>query len=451
MSDWVVMTFGLNPLPCLVEAHRLCCIVRERTQHWPNFLVFTRRDDLESGVVQRKLLQKLAAETGSPVSLVWQRCELSDPYHPKRVLDETRSAIRSHIFGAVPPTVHFPYTGGTKAMSLHVYEALLEQYQQERIKKPIPSYLNPKNQQLMSVEPGYESPKRGERYAWQLSVQDLAELHGFQMLDTNAVPPEVVAVAGKMLALLMTGEHEPYYRWLGGTWKSAFGGSNSKDVWIDKLPRWPANRYVPWYRGQTPEWEQLSVELAAIPLFGGTAVFRKQQDGGWQIFVDPSVKRHIIPLFHFLDNQALEIYVYSALRGLLAGSEDVRHSVRLRELASGKELELDVTAVLGYELVAISCTQSNNYGECKRKGFEVLHRAIRIGGAQARAALACLLNDNHCAALERELNVEFATDPAAFRVFGESHFADAAGDRHLLTHGLRHYLEKDLDWHKPAV
>jgi hypothetical protein len=151
----------------------------------------------------------------------------------------------------------------------------------------------------------------------------------------------------------------------------------------------------------------------------------------------------------FLHHQVLEIHVYEALRELLP-EDDVRHSIEMQEERSGRPLQLDVAAVLGYQLVAISCTQSGNIDDCKHKGFEVLHRANLIGGAQARAVLVCLLDKWDCDKLEAELNDHFETDRAAFKVLGESVLADAATGRKLICRALRDYIEKELKWIRPA-
>src|SRR6185503_15599713 len=70
--------------------------------------------------------------------------------------------------------------------------------------------------------------------------------------------------------------------------------------------------------------------------------------------------------------------------------------------------ELDVFAIRGYQLFAISCTlegRSNKEGKQLRKAklFEVVHRARQFGGAEARIGLVCLADENRKELLKKQL------------------------------------------------
>ncbi|MGC8651581.1 MAG: DUF1887 domain-containing protein, partial [Minisyncoccia bacterium] len=49
--------------------------------------------------------------------------------------------------------------------------------------------------------------------------------------------------------------------------------------------------------------------------------------------------------------------------------------------------ELDIFLINGYQLIGISLTTSTRQGECKLKGFEVIHRVKQIGGDESKAIL----------------------------------------------------------------
>ena len=439
MPEWVVMTVGLNPLPCLVEAYRICALVRERTGQLPQFLVFTGGRDYEADQIHKGLLNKLS-EAGGKLSLKWYAESLPDPFDPGSICRTAKDKLPEFL--STTDTIHYPYTGGTKAMSLHVYEALRE----FGAKKVISSYLNPAEHKLLSSSPDECSPG-DERTAWRLSTYDLAQLHSFRMNHPKPVDPAVEAFAVSMLAALIGGEHEGFTRWLGKEWKRAFGGSSEKDVWIDRFNRWPHPPVsVPWYEGNSSNWATLSDRLAAIPAFGKEKVFSRTSGGTWHIQICEPVKHFIIPLYHFLDNQSLEIYAYSTIRKLLPPDCEVLHSVHFAEVGSGNDCELDVVAILGYQLVAISCTLSSNYGQCKKKGFEIIHRARQIGGDHARAAVLCLLNDHKRNDLESELKKDMGlSNDKHFRVFGITSLADVGGQDRKLATTLKNYLG-ELKW-----
>jgi hypothetical protein len=290
--------------------------------------------------------------------------------------------------------------------------------------------------------------REDERTDWRLTISDLARLHSFEQPVFRPVDPSVEALSGQMVAFLMGGEHVEYTKWLNHKWKRAFGGSEDKDVHIESLSHWREN-VVPWYAGTTPEWAVFSESLAAVPAFGGGRVFRRNAEGSWEIHIHESLKDRLIPLYHFLHNQALELYAWRALRQLLPPHYNVQHSVRVRGVQSRKEFEIDVTAVLGYQLLAVTCTMSSNYGTCKRKAFEVIHRARQLGGDRARAALVCLLyKTGEGPALEMEVNDEL-DDPAGMllKVFGMRALDDAAHRKRKLTNALHEHLKR-LGWNE---
>ncbi len=443
MPDWVVMTVGLNPLPCLIEAYRLCEIVRGKGRPLPSFLAFTGPRSYEAEQTRAKLTAKLTQQLGSPVSLDWQRAELKQPFSPRQITTEASTELRKRL----PPSayVHFPYTGGTKAMSVHVLRAL--QIVKETDKKDwliLPSYLSPESHALLSETTEDESGVEDERRSWHMSAEDLADLHYFKVESASTMTGEVEQLAARMLPLLMKGEYHEYYLWLGREWKRAFGGSDDKDVWIDRLPNWPTAT-IPFYPGKAAGWKQFADELAACSVFA--KAFDPAPGGGWLIHVSDQLKEAIIPLYHFLDNQALEIYAYTALKELMPGL-DALHSVKCIEKGSGKRCELDVVGVLGYELIGISCTLSSNYGQCKRKGFEIIHRVRQIGGDRARACLLCLLPPGKASALEHELKDDLdSASGESFTVFGRNVLEDAGGKKRNISVALRDYLVNKLRWY----
>lgn len=77
--------------------------------------------------------------------------------------------------------------------------------------------------------------------------------------------------------------------------------------------------------------------------------------------------------------------------------------------------ELDVVALRGYQLFAISCTTSSLKQECKLELIEVYVRARQLGGDEARVALVCMSPkpDTLRNQLERDLNVK-----GQIKVFG---------------------------------
>jgi hypothetical protein len=79
--------------------------------------------------------------------------------------------------------------------------------------------------------------------------------------------------------------------------------------------------------------------------------------------------------------------------------------------------EIDVVAIRGYQLFAISCTTSSDFKECKLKLFEVYVRAPQLGGDEARIGLVCMVNDP--SQLQRELEQAWNAEKGKIKVFGK--------------------------------
>lgn len=85
-----------------------------------------------------------------------------------------------------------------------------------------------------------------------------------------------------------------------------------------------------------------------------------------------------------------EYYIYKKLGEF----EPLRNwRITKTEWQSDLYFELDVIIVKGYQLIGISCTVSQHKNECKRKGFEIIHRVRQIGGDEAKAVLVTFNNE----------------------------------------------------------
>jgi hypothetical protein len=78
--------------------------------------------------------------------------------------------------------------------------------------------------------------------------------------------------------------------------------------------------------------------------------------------------------------------------------------------------QLDVILIYGFQLYAISCTVKKPKRECKLKGFEVIHRATQIGGDEAKSLLFTLRPDVEV--LKFELRHETGCEEKNIMVFG---------------------------------
>ncbi len=95
----------------------------------------------------------------------------------------------------------------------------------------------------------------------------------------------------------------------------------------------------------------------------------------------------------------LEWYTESVIRQIIREHPELktRNNIHVERNVylerDGKELELDVVVLNGYQVTGITCSTSNGEKIAKLKGFEVIHRVRQIGGDEAKAIVISGLRD----------------------------------------------------------
>lgn len=182
----------------------------------------------------------------------------------------------------------------------------------------------------------------------------------------------------------------------------------------------------------------------------GGNVFRNC-NGNWQLSVESLRNSASLGKFiRFLSGDALEYYVFEELNELLA--DPVRHSFKARQPSAVYDCEVDLVACLGYQLLAVSCTEAAKRALLKGRGFEVWHRARQIGGDGARAILLCPSADSgpkraKAAELEADLAYDIGLhDQAGRRLLPVRVFGFKDMEQEKLKTVLRKYLNEELRW-----
>ena len=117
--------------------------------------------------------------------------------------------------------------------------------------------------------------------------------------------------------------------------------------------------------------------------------------------------------------------------------------------------ELDVVAVLGYQVVVVSCTtakttnpdgtaNSNGRREIKRKAMEALIRAKQLGGEEARAVMLCRAENQFCLDMEEGLEDEMGDQSRHLRIWGKTR-TGRLPNMQILTDKFNTYLN-ELSW-----
>jgi hypothetical protein len=306
-----------------------------------------------------------------------------------------RDQVERYLDRTPPDAIGLNYTGGTKVMAVHAYQAV-EEFCKRRGRQAIFSYLDADTLRL-SIEPGLGHsgirPKVMEAIA--LTFEDVFRLHGIGLggeLRTDPTLPGLAHALARMHGLPEGAE----------TWRACHGvlASSNGRPWRDvKANLWDA--------GATPE----VVDMLEQGLGLGDATPVKLSAVARQVDLDNKGR-----LLNWLHWEWLEDWSLACIKNLDYGT-------RARDLKGRKPglFQLDVAVMRGYQLFAISCSVTRSRSVAKLKFLEVYTRALQIGGDEARAGLVVLVEDAD--GLEQEIASDW--DAAnRVRVFGREHLPE---------------------------
>ena len=116
------------------------------------------------------------------------------------------------------------------------------------------------------------------------------------------------------------------------------------------------------------------------------------------------------------------------------------HSVKGIRSGARKHFELDVVAILGHQVVLVSCdARDAQEAPIKRKAVEAYHRAKQLGGDEARAVMLCNLSGTAAEIVQEELQDETGSPDVPLKVWGNDVWTDLTGE-------FTDYLTDELRW-----
>ena len=113
--------------------------------------------------------------------------------------------------------------------------------------------------------------------------------------------------------------------------------------------------------------------------------------------------------------------------------------VRRTSSPHARPFELDVVAVLGYQIVLVSCGVATGAADIKLKAMEALHRARQLGGDEARAIMLAGAKSGNAKKIEQDLMNDIGSDSLPLRVWGLDKWSN-------LKNKFTVYLRNDLHW-----
>ncbi len=328
---------------------------------------------------------------------------LSDISSARQIMKDIEEKLTDGIKGEANfSSCHLNYTGGTKAMAVHVYRKL----EQELSHNCTFSYLSGRDFKLKDDLEG--AVTRDLRDKINIGLDTLMKLHGYKKSNEQD-NPNWPCVLDKFTEIIAQGKLKEYLQWVNkfvsakyynekGFIKktSSFLAHNQlldQDGNINKLKLIELQNN---FRKETPEF--IIELLKEIPeehslLIGGElwTPAPKLPNKDFIYRLGAAVK-------DFLHGKWLEAYVQEIVTDNIEriNQEEKRcisvtGNWEIKKIGQTKPFELDVIMLNGYQVVGISVTTSGNESVCKEKGFEVLHRVNQVGGDEGKAILVTCL------------------------------------------------------------
>jgi hypothetical protein len=450
----VLATVGTNPVPVLAACRRLL----DRLQ--PGELVLLCSDDtLGQAEAILKALTTAASFPTRPNH--WRIVQVQNATAP----NDISTTVSSQFIAACAPgdSVHLHYTGGTKAMGQHAMKALAVALQNRLLVKVDDSYLDPTIHQVVDQNGlQMDLAVADERRVWNLEVSDVARLHGlsteFHINRGGRVTFGAGGVRTKVHVPNPPGD--PTAGWVAIAWALAAGLAGNRALanrigpsnirWNSRWPHMPDPRNCAAAGFQWPPnggaWNDIP---AMMNSFFGRSIWNAAGE------FDPIVlgEVELESVLRLFAGEWLEIVAADALRQALHHSRIltnyvVHGSTHFARIAGAQTttFELDLVALLGYQLIVVSCSASADPKGIKRKGFEALHRAWQVGGQGARVIVLGLQSRAEAEQTANDLEMDLGgmlREP--MQVWGLEEIGIKAGTPPRLVKSFRDYLD-NLGW-----
>lgn len=390
--DHLFLLVGENPLPNYVAAKTL---LREGGK--PYFVYTTHT---QKAVERLQEVLGVPEEQRQKLTVALESYE-SNAHEIRKRIHNKIMEIREEESKQKEPKLRFGlnYTGGTKAMAVHSYQAFLEL---EGLEPIIFSYLDSRTMQMMFDNP---IPPFSVKDKASISLKQLFQLHGLSLskdLKTEVVYPELVSV------LIKTDNLKAWKYWCHKVLQvhgkvqteiTTINDGNDQEIKLVELGNWQ----------NKDELKSMLLDIQELPEeIQNVLMSLDLTEDGKKLSISKLIEQEKIPkpsknskypeeICKWLDGIWLEDYVLQAIKQIQQEDENIIDefgmSFNFPPKANIAEFEFDVAFLRGYQLFALSCTTDDTPGLCKLKLFEAYRRAKQMGGDEARVALVCCSNN----------------------------------------------------------
>ena len=448
MGTQLVLTVGTNPLPVWVAWHHLKDILKRpvklRLVHTSGTGAGTEpeRDRLQTKCTGAVFLHPLKTSAGNPQTV---REDIG------RVLLEPLDST----------TLHVHYTGGTKVMGVETVSAIEAAQPSVTLET---SYLDARGGSGPTIVSRATTLVDDTRRGIDPDLGLIAYLNGFEIgpfrhtfwkgggrrtqnCPAPGAPTETQLEAADTMLEVVRNKDEQ-------TFRSIFSNRDSRwnSIFTDKYgdfacPKDPDHFGLPVDAGsvwQTTLLPKLNDAYPYCQWNTGARTLRYPQDDLEQ-------------MHSFFNGRWFEYAAYAALLKALKKIDNehtdrsnykVFQNVYVRRQGNDnrtKPFELDVVAILGYQIVVVSCTFAFSQATLKQKGMEAILRARQLGGDEARAIVLCAASDKVTTYVQEELHDEIGSAAPPLKIWGKTDRGNLRNTQ-ALADKFETYLKDDMKW-----
>ncbi|WP_445176135.1 hypothetical protein [Microcoleus sp.] len=437
--DHLFLLIGENPLPNYVAAKTLLA------EGGKPYLVFTEHTQKPA----ERLQEALGLGENEMVSLDNNESNASEI---KNTIRAKIKEIQGNEDNANKKKFGLNYTGGTKAMAVHAYQALLQprledpQAPQYKLNpEPIFSYLDSRCLKMRIDQTSNPNPFDIPQEYLDFSLEKLFKLHGF----TLSKPPKTNVIFRELVEAFVNYKSE-WQTWcskvlrLEARKKIELGEVKNSNDAVEKIFELGGWKNATELRNVALKIQELPGEITALlkqnNLLDDNGCLSIPQIEQTSIIPKPK-KANEYPedICTWLEGVWLEDYVLQQLDNIKRESlqecsiDQAGMSFDFDKKSNIAEFEFDVAFLRGYQLFAISCTTDTKPGLCKLKLFEAYRRAKQLGGDEARVALVCFCCSGNTKKVQNDFLAQ-VNDPKV-KVFGINDIAQ-------LTENLKAWIQE---------
>lgn len=404
----LVLLVGTNPLPNYVVGKYFLITNPHLKKIW---LVYSeKKNDFGTKEIAEKI-----EKVFNKKDLI-EFCPLEKISDARDINRNVESNILERLVKMDHKTVHLNYTGGTKAMAVHVYRTI-EKYEKISNSEKSYSYLDARGFVLTDDEKGKVTEdlrKIINDNCRTFSFDILINLHGYQKKSKGSeYCEEWNEVLEEFKKLIDENRLEEYLKWKKLIRKIFYIKKNEKEIIDTNINR--INSKIKErldFNGGSYNFEEHPFKNYALKILNKMPTADYLLKNNELYISDSIIKKQLISSIEFLDGKWLENYVFQILkRNLKLNSIHVPLELnwileKQNVTKDDKDFELDIILLNGYQIYGISITTDNDEGRCKSKGFEIIHRVNQIGGEESKAILVTCLAHEKAKKLEDDLKAE---------------------------------------------